>query len=88
MERFEIVVNGFKPLTIITKRSILDVAVALDPPLILVLDVKSTQTTFSLMILVVKPWQNCNTSYVTIFSMFIKTLYSYRNFVTFQDAEM
>ena len=30
-----IIVNGFQPLTIITKRSILDVAAALDPPLIL-----------------------------------------------------
>ena len=27
------IVNGFQPLTIITKRSILDVAEALDPPL-------------------------------------------------------
>ena len=33
MERFVIIVNGFQPLTIITKRSILDVAAALDPPL-------------------------------------------------------
>ena len=33
MERFLIIVNGSKPLTIITKRSILDVAAALDPPL-------------------------------------------------------
>ena len=33
MERFVIKVNGSKPLTIITKRSILDVAAALDPPL-------------------------------------------------------
>ena len=33
MKRFVIIVNGFHPLTIITKRSILDVAVALDPPL-------------------------------------------------------
>ena len=30
-----IIVNGWKPLTIITKRSILDVAAALDPPLLL-----------------------------------------------------
>ena len=36
MERFVIIVNGWKPLTIITKRSILDVAAALDPPLLLV----------------------------------------------------
>ena len=33
MEHFVIIVNGFHPLTIIIKRSILDVAVALDPPL-------------------------------------------------------
>ena len=34
MERFVIIVNGFEPLTIITKRSILDVAAVLDPPLV------------------------------------------------------
>ena len=33
MERFVIIVNGWKPLTIIPKRSILDAAAALDPPL-------------------------------------------------------
>ena len=33
MERFMIIVNGWKPLTIITKHSILDVAAVLDPPL-------------------------------------------------------
>ena len=33
MERFVIIVNGCKPFTIITKRSILDVVAALDPPL-------------------------------------------------------
>ena len=32
-ERFVIIANGWKPLTIITKRSILDVSAALDPPL-------------------------------------------------------
>ena len=31
MKRFGIVVNGFQPLTIITKCSILDVAAVLDP---------------------------------------------------------
>ena len=35
MERFVMIVNGFQPLTIITKRSILDVAAALDLPLLL-----------------------------------------------------
>ena len=33
MECFVIIVNGFQPLTIFTKHSILDVAGALDPPL-------------------------------------------------------
>ena len=33
MERFVILNNGFQPLTIITKRSILDIAAALDSPL-------------------------------------------------------
>ena len=33
MECFVIIVNGWKPLTIITKRSILDVAAVLDLPL-------------------------------------------------------
>ena len=33
MERFVIIVNGFQPLTIITKSPILDVAAALDSPL-------------------------------------------------------
>ena len=32
MERFVIIVNGFQPLTITTKRSILDVAAVLVPP--------------------------------------------------------
>ena len=36
MERFVIIVNGFQPLTIITKRSILDVAAVLDPPLVII----------------------------------------------------
>ena len=35
MECFVIIVNGFQPFTIITKRSILDVAAVLDPPLML-----------------------------------------------------
>ena len=33
MERFVIIVNVFQPLTIITERSILDLAAVLDPPL-------------------------------------------------------
>ena len=33
MDFFVIIVNRWKPLTIITKHSILDVAAALDPPL-------------------------------------------------------
>ena len=34
MEYFVMIVNSWKPLTIITKRCILDVAAALDPPLV------------------------------------------------------
>ena len=34
MEHFVIIVNGWKPLTIITKSSILDAAAVRDPPLI------------------------------------------------------
>ena len=33
MELFVIIVNGFQPLTVITKCSILDVAAVLNPPL-------------------------------------------------------
>ena len=33
MQRFVIIINSWKPLAIITKRSIMDVAAALDPPL-------------------------------------------------------
>ena len=33
MEHFVLIVNGFEPLTTITKRSILDVAAVLDPSL-------------------------------------------------------
>ena len=36
MELIVIVVNGWKPLTIITRSSILDVAAVLDPPLPLI----------------------------------------------------
>ena len=39
MERFVIIVNGFHPLTIFTKRSTLDVAAALDLPLMLFLKI-------------------------------------------------
>ena len=38
MEHFVLIVNGWKPLTIITKRSILDVAAVIDPPLLTVKD--------------------------------------------------
>ena len=34
MDRFLIIVNGWKPFTIITKRTILDAAAALDPLLL------------------------------------------------------
>ena len=37
MELFVIIVNSWKPLTIITKRSVLDIAAVLDPPLLLLI---------------------------------------------------
>ena len=40
MERFVIIVNGWKPLTIITKRSILDVSAVLDLPLCLSIELR------------------------------------------------
>ena len=35
MEHFVIIVNGWKPLTIITKSFIINVAAVLDPPLLI-----------------------------------------------------
>ena len=47
MEHFVIIVNGFQPLTIVTKSSILDIAAVLDPPLQLILKVeKPTAQTY------------------------------------------
>ena len=46
MERFVIIVKGFQPLTIITKRSILDVAAVLDPPLSMNAKPETQNTTF------------------------------------------
>ena len=37
MEHFVIIVTGWKPITIFTKSSILDVAAVLDPPLIIII---------------------------------------------------
>ena len=42
MERYVIIVNGWKPLTIITKRSILDVAAVLDPPLTITKQIRNS----------------------------------------------
>ena len=39
IECFVIIVNGWKPLTTITKRSILDVAAVLDPPLFTIINI-------------------------------------------------
>ena len=49
-ERFVIIVNGFQPLAIITKRSILDVVAVLDPPLIK--EVSETKTNKQTIVLV------------------------------------
>ena len=46
MERIVIIVNGWKSLTIITKRSILDVTAALDPPLFLGLTLLAVRLQF------------------------------------------
>ena len=43
MERFVIIVNGWKPLTIITKHSILDGAAVLDPPLVNYLRIRKSE---------------------------------------------
>ena len=48
MERFVIIVNGFQSLTIITKRSILNVAAVLDPPLMENLDIHQVNTIFQI----------------------------------------
>ena len=48
MERFVIIVNGFQPLAIITKRSILDVAAVLDPLLAIIL--LKTATAYALVL--------------------------------------
>ena len=45
MEQFVIIVNGWKPLTIILKHSILDVAAFLDPSLLITF----SRTTFALI---------------------------------------
>ena len=65
MEHFVIIVNGWKPLTIITKRSILDVAVALDPPLI----IKENHTLHFSMTLLRPESINRNFYYKVIFPM-------------------
>ena len=55
MECFVIIVNGFLPLTIITKHSILDVAAALDPPLITMTNPTATFNQF---------WANISFTYL------------------------
>ena len=49
MERFVITVNSWKPLTIIAKRSILDVAAVLDPPLLFSDNQKVTEADLGLL---------------------------------------
>ena len=51
MERFVKIVYGFQPLTIITKRSILDVAVALDPSLITSFFTETVASNFPLVLI-------------------------------------
>ena len=47
MERFVIIVHAWKSLTITTKRSILNVVAALDPPLVIESFVSSQEDTFA-----------------------------------------
>ena len=54
MEHFVIIVNGWKPLTIITKSSILDVAAALDPPLVLMTMLFTIIMTIIIMMITIK----------------------------------
>ena len=50
MERFVIIVNGFQPLTLITKGFIMDVAAVLDPPLMFQHNKSSTDILNELML--------------------------------------
>ena len=50
MERFVLIVSVWKPLTIITKRSIFDVAAALDPPLESVISLSIVFFSFSMSV--------------------------------------
>ena len=54
MERFVIIVNGWKPLSIIAKRSISDVTAALDPPLMRKVKIDL------LSVLIKVSWRNSN----------------------------
>ena len=58
MEGFVIIVQGWKPLTIITKHSILNVAAALDPPLWQMCFVVNF-ITFSILFWYFYCWHNC-----------------------------
>ena len=52
MKLFVIIANGFQPLTIITKSSILDVAAVIDPPLGIVLSKEAKKYRFLLLIFI------------------------------------
>ena len=49
MECFVIILNGFQPLTINTKRSILDVTAVLDPPLLIIFNLEYLVFNFSII---------------------------------------
>ena len=65
MERFVVIANGWKPLTIITKRTILDVAAVIDPPLIQFIFCKSfykrIQTKYCMLLHVTYAFQSEST---------------------------
>ena len=59
IERFVIIVNGWKPLTTITKCSILDVAAVLDPPLITIINIPYYVRKFSKEKCFMRPFLLC-----------------------------
>ena len=62
MECFVIILNGFQPLTINTKRSILDVTAVLDPPLLIIFNLEYLVFNFSIIL---KAGANACTSHPT-----------------------
>ena len=71
MEPFVIIVKGFQPLTIIKKHSILDVAAALNPPLLPVFPFLKRSTLLSALVLLYCLLSVCQRDYVDLFSSYL-----------------